>query len=66
MCIRDSVGAIAGDTGIPGNLIGAIDIYEKFTFVEVPKEYTKRLLQGMKKSSIRGKTINIEKANRRK
>ncbi len=62
---RDIVGAIAGDTGIPGNQIGSIDIYEKFTFVEVPKEYTKRLLQGMKKSSIRGKSINIEKANRR-
>ena len=62
---KDIVGAIAGETGTPGNLIGAIDIYEKFSFVEVPKQYAKNVLQGMKKSGIKGKSINIEKAKRR-
>ncbi|RBP46800.1 DEAD/DEAH box helicase [Garciella nitratireducens] len=62
---KDIVGAIAGETGVPGNLIGAIDIYEKFSFVEVPKEYAKKVLQGMKKSRIKGKSVNIEKAKRR-
>ncbi len=62
---KDIVGAIVGETGIPGNLIGAIDIYEKFSFVEVPKQYAGKVLQGMKKSHIKGKSINIEKAKRR-
>lgn len=62
---KDIVGAIAGETGIPGNMIGSIDIHEKFTFVEVPKQYAQKVLKIMKKSNIKGKSINIEKANRR-
>lgn len=60
---RDFVGAIAGETGIPGELIGSIDIYDRFTFVEVPREHAKKVLQIMKDNTIKGKTINIEPAN---
>ena len=38
------MGAIAGETGMPGRLIGTIDIYDKFTFVEVPTEYAADVL----------------------
>lgn len=62
---RDVIGAIAGETGIAGKLIGKIDIYEKFTFVEVPKEYAKEVLDIMKNNTIKGKKINIEPANSR-
>lgn len=58
----DIVGAIAGETGIPGKLIGTIDIYDKFTFVEVPKEYAAEVLNIMKNNQIKGKKINIEPA----
>jgi len=60
---KDIVGAIAGETGISGKLIGAIDIYDKFTFVEVPREYAKEVLKIMKDNQIKGKKINIEPAN---
>lgn len=60
---RDIVGAIAGETGIPGKLIGTIDIYDKFTFVEVPTEYAAQVLSTMKNNQIKGKRINIEPAN---
>lgn len=63
---KDIVGAIAGEVGIPGNLIGAIDIHDKYTFVEVPKKYANNVLQVMKKSNIKGKSINIEKAKSRR
>ncbi|AYO31225.1 DEAD/DEAH box helicase [Biomaibacter acetigenes] len=58
----DIVGAIAGETGMPGKLIGTIDIYDKFTFVEVPKEYAQDVLSIMKNNQIKGKKINIEPA----
>ncbi|MFP4698284.1 MAG: DEAD/DEAH box helicase [Eubacteriales bacterium] len=58
----DIVGAISGETGMPGKLIGLIDMYEKFTFVEVPREYAKDVLMVMKNNQIKGKTINIEPA----
>lgn len=59
---RDIVGAIAGETGMPGRLIGTIDIYDKFTFVEVPTEYAADVLRIMKDNQIKGKKINIEPA----
>jgi ATP-dependent RNA helicase DeaD len=56
----DIVGAIAGETGIAGNAIGSIDIYDKFTFVEVPKNDVHRVIKGMDNNSIKGKKVNIE------
>ena len=59
----DIVGGIAGETGIPGKLIGSIDIYDKYTFVEVPREFASDVLKIMKDNQIKGKRINIEPAN---
>lgn len=62
---KNIVGAIAGETGLPGKLIGTIDIYDKYTFVEVPKEYAKDIIRIMKDNEIKGNKINIEPANAR-
>lgn len=62
---KDIVGSIAGETGLSGKLIGSIDIYDKYTFVEVPREYTKDVLMIMKDNQIKGNRINIEPANRK-
>lgn len=61
----DILGAIAGETGMPGKLIGSIDMYDKYTFVEVPREYASEVIQVMKTAKIKGKSINIEPANKR-
>ncbi len=61
----DILGAIAGETGMPGKLIGSIDMYDKYTFVEVPREYASEVIQVMKTAKIKGKSINIEPANRK-
>ena len=60
---KDILGAIAGETNISGNLVGAIDLFDKYTFVEVPKENAPEVLRAMKNVKIKGKTINIEPAN---
>ena len=60
---KDILGAIAGEANIPGKLVGAIDLYDKYTFVEVPKENAKDVLKAMKNVKIKGKAINIEPAN---
>lgn len=61
----DILGAIAGESGIPGRLVGTIDMYDKYTFVEVPEEYAREVLMAMKNTKIKGKSINIEPANRK-
>jgi ATP-dependent RNA helicase DeaD len=57
---KDVVGAIAGTTGIPGKLLGAIDIHDKYTFVEVPRAYAYDVLNRMKSGKIKGQKVNIE------
>lgn len=60
---KDILGAIAGEANIPGKLVGAIDLYDKYTFVEVPKENAMAVMKAMKNVKIKGKAINIEPAN---
>ena len=62
---KDILGAIAGEANIPGKLVGAIDLYDKYTFVEVPKEHARAVMKAMKNVKIKGKAINIEPANAR-
>ncbi len=62
---NDVVGAIAGETGIPGKLIGSIDIYEDFTFVEVPQEKASEVLTAMQNNQIKGKKVSIQPARKR-
>ena len=61
----DILGAVAGEAKIPGKLVGAIDMYDNYTFVEVPKDYGKDVLRAMKNVKIKGKSVNVEPANRR-
>ena len=61
----DILGAIAGESGMPGKLVGCIDMFDKYTFVEVPREFAMDVLNAMKHAKIKGKSINIEPANQR-
>lgn len=61
----DILGAIAGESGMPGRLVGAIDMFDKYTFVEVPREYGKEVLNAMKHAKIKGKVVNMEPANQK-
>ena len=61
----DILGAIAGESGMPGKLVGAIDMFDKYTFVEVPREYGKEVLEAMKNVKIKGKSVSIEPANQK-
>ncbi|MDD3360780.1 MAG: DEAD/DEAH box helicase [Hespellia sp.] len=61
----DIVGALAGESGMPGKLIGSIDMFDNYTFVEVPREYTLDVLNAMKHAKIKGKSIAIEPANKK-
>lgn len=60
---KDFVGAFSGETGMPGKAIGNIEIFDKFTFVEVEKGYVDKVLKVMNKAQIKGKRIAVEPAN---
>lgn len=61
----DIVGALAGESGIPGKVIGSIDMFDKYTFVEVPREYARDVLNAMNNAKIKGKSVAVEPANQK-
>ena len=50
----DLVGAIANEAGIAGEDIGDIDLYDTFSFVEVPAGMAQKVLNALKTANIRG------------
>ena len=56
---------ICREAGIPGNVIGHIDIYDDYTFVDVPAEYAKDIMVAMKNNRIKSKKVNIEIAKKK-
>lgn len=61
----DFVRTIAREADIPGSLIGAIDIHDDFTFVEVPAEVGRTVLDALADVSIRGRSVQAEPARPR-
>ncbi|HCD89155.1 MAG TPA: ATP-dependent RNA helicase, partial [Algoriphagus sp.] len=57
---NDIVGAIAGEAGIPGRSIGGIDIFDNFSFVDVPQKDADHVIRTMKHNTIKGKSVNME------
>lgn len=55
----DVVGAIASEAGVPGKEIGAIDVYDRVTFVEVPVAYKHQVLERMAHATIRNRPVRI-------
>ncbi|MBQ9766117.1 MAG: DEAD/DEAH box helicase [Lachnospiraceae bacterium] len=62
---KDILGAIANESHIPGKAIGAIDMFDKYTFVNVEKKHAKAVLRAMNKVKIKGTKVTIEKAKSR-
>ena len=58
---QDLVGAIANEAGIAGGLIGAIQITERFSLVEVPAEVADQVIKALGKSNIRGKKVQVRR-----
>lgn len=57
------LGFVAGESGLPGKIIGVINIQREYTTVEVPKKFTTQIVKSLNKSVIRGKKINVNSAD---
>ena len=65
MMPQDIVKAIASEADITGSTIGKIDIYDKFTFVEVPEDVAERVIVVMHRNVIKGYKVSVEVAKAR-
>ena len=59
---QDLVGAIANESGLRGKSIGAIDIYDRFSFVEVPESHAQRVVDALSHTTIRGQRVAVRPA----
>jgi ATP-dependent RNA helicase DeaD len=64
---QDLVGAITGETGLHGREIGAIEIADRFSLVEVPRDRADHVIQGLRRTKFKGRkaTVRREKFERR-
>jgi ATP-dependent RNA helicase DeaD len=58
---QDLVGAIANEAGVSGGLIGAIQIADRFSLVEVPEDVANQVIKALGKSTIRGKKVPVRR-----
>jgi ATP-dependent RNA helicase DeaD len=55
----DLVGAIANEARIPSSAIGAIEIADRFSLVEVPADDAERVIKALRGTTLRGKKIAV-------
>jgi ATP-dependent RNA helicase DeaD len=60
---QDLVGAIAGETRLSGRDIGAIEIADRFTLVEVPESAADEVVAALRASTIKGKKATVRRAH---
>ncbi|HEU0080161.1 MAG TPA: C-terminal helicase domain-containing protein, partial [Longimicrobiaceae bacterium] len=58
----DIVGAITGEAKIPGDAIGAIEIADQFSLVEVAEQFAEQVIRAMGRATIKGKPVGIRRA----
>jgi ATP-dependent RNA helicase DeaD len=61
----DLVRTLVDETGIPANSIGNINIYETFSFIEVPEDWANYVISCLHRQTVRGRRISVEPARGR-
>ncbi len=59
---RDLVDLIADHTSLPPGKIGDIELYDKFSFVEVPDQYAGEIIDTLGRATLNGRSITFDKA----
>ena len=56
---QDLVGAIANEAGVSGKQIGAIQITDKFSLVEVAEDSAEAVIRALRNTKIKGKKVSV-------
>ncbi len=58
----DIVNAIAGETGLPGKVVGTVDMRERHLFVDVASEHVKGIIAKLNRSQIKNHKLKVKVA----
>jgi ATP-dependent RNA helicase DeaD len=58
----DLVNAIAGETGLPGKVVGTVDVRERHLFVDVASEHANGIIAKLNRAQIKGHKVKVKVA----
>ena len=58
----DVLGAIQGETGLPAQVVGTVDLRERHLFVNVTSEHAHSIISKLNRSEIKGQKVKVKVA----
>jgi ATP-dependent RNA helicase DeaD len=58
----DFVNSIAGHTGLPGKVVGTVDVRERHSFVDVAAEHANSIIAKLNRAEINGRKVKVKVA----
>jgi ATP-dependent RNA helicase DeaD len=58
----DIVNAVAGETGLPGKVVGTVDVRERHLFMDVAAEHASGIIAKLNRASIKGIKVKVKVA----
>ena len=58
----DFVNAVAGETGLPGKVVGLIDVRERHSFIDVATEHMNAIVSKLNRAEIKGVKVKVKAA----
>ena len=58
----DIVNAVAGETGLPGKVVGTVDVRERHLFVDVSAEHANSIIAKLNRAQIKGHKVKVKVA----
>ena len=58
----DVVNAVAGETGLPGKVVGTIDVRERHLFADVSSEHAESIIAKLNRSDLKGHKLKVKLA----
>ncbi|TAK92864.1 MAG: DEAD/DEAH box helicase, partial [Verrucomicrobia bacterium] len=56
----DVVNAVAGETGLPGKVVGTVDVRERHSFVDVDAEHANGIIAKLNRAEIKGHKVKVK------
>jgi ATP-dependent RNA helicase DeaD len=58
----DFVNTVAGETGLPGKVVGTVDVRERHSFVDVASEHANGIIAKLNRAEIKGHKVKAKVA----
>jgi ATP-dependent RNA helicase DeaD len=58
----DLTQAIAGATGLPANVVGLVDVRDRYAFIDVAAEHANAIIARLNRSQVNGRKLKVKAA----